>query len=77
MSYTWDDATARWLTEQSHKNSLHSDKVIIRWLDKYLPGVPLIQIDRSVVATIHYEKLATGVANATVNRMLVEPFLWR
>ncbi len=67
---TWDEAVERWLHEQSHKASLHSDKSIIRWLNKYLSGIPLLDIDRSVVDSIHHKKLATGVANGTVNRTL-------
>ena len=67
---TWDDAVERWLQEQSHKASIHSDKSIIRWLNQYLAGVPLIDINRSVVSAIHHKKLATGVANGTVNRTL-------
>ena len=70
LIYTWNDAAARWLIEQSHKSSLHSDKSIIRWLDTHLAGVPLTAIDRSVVADIHHKKLAVGVTNATVNRTL-------
>jgi integrase len=67
---TWDDATNRWIIDQSDKASLFSDKSIIRWLDMHLSGVPLADIDRDVIANIHYKKLASGVANATVNRTL-------
>lgn len=70
LIYTWDDATARWLQEKASKQSLVTDKVLIRWLDNHLSGVPLHDIDRSVVSSLTHKKIATGVTNATVNRML-------
>jgi integrase len=70
LIYTWDDATARWLQEKASKQSLATDIVLIRWLDSHLSGVPLQDIDRSVVSSLAHKKIATGVTNATVNRML-------
>ena len=70
VSKTWNDAVERWLTEKAHKASLHSDKCIIRWLDKHLDGLPLEGITRPVVDSIALKKVATGAANGTVNRML-------
>lgn len=67
---TWDDAVERWLLEQSHKASIHSDRSIIRWLTRHLAGIPLVEINRSVVDAIHHKKIATGVQNGTVNRTL-------
>ncbi|MFS2137353.1 tyrosine-type recombinase/integrase [Duganella sp. Dugasp56] len=67
---TWDDAIDRWLLEKADKASLHSDKCILRWLEPYLSGVPLADIDRRVVDMITLKKVRTGVANGTVNRML-------
>lgn len=67
---TWDDAIDRWLLEKADKASLHSDKCILRWLEPYLSGVPLVDIDRRVVDMITLKKVKTGVANGTVNRML-------
>ena len=67
---TWDDATERWLLEKADKASLHSDKCILRWLEPFLSGVPLVDIDRQVVDSITLNKIKTGVANGTVNRML-------
>jgi len=70
QSKTWNDAVERWLREQSHKASIHSDKSIINWLNAHLSGVPLNDINRAIVDAIHQKKLATGVANGTVNRTL-------
>jgi len=67
---TWDDAVARWFIEKADKASLRSDQCIIRWLDRYLSGLPLTDITRSVVDSLAHRKIATGVANGTVNRML-------
>lgn len=70
MQKTWDDAVARWLIEKADKASLKSDQCIIRWLDSYLRGLPIVAINRSVVDSITHAKISTGVANGTVNRML-------
>ncbi len=70
LSKTWDDAVDRWLLEKADKASLHSDRCIIRWLDRYLSGVPLVDINRAVVDAVTHKKIASGVANGTVNRML-------
>jgi integrase len=70
MQKTWDDAVARWLIEKADKASLRSDLCIIRWLDRYLSGLPIAKITRPVVDSLAHEKISSGVANATVNRML-------
>jgi integrase len=67
---TWDDAVARWLIEKSDKASLHSDLCILRWLEPHLSGVSLVDINRRVVDSVALKKIATGVANGTVNRTL-------
>jgi integrase len=70
MQKTWDDAVARWLVEKADKASLKSDQCIIRWLDRYLSGVAIADITRPVVDSLAHKKIASGVANGTVNRML-------
>ena len=70
MQKTWDDAVARWLIEKSDKASLKSDKCIIGWLNQRLSGYCLASITRPVVDSLTHEKIASGVANGTVNRML-------
>ena len=70
MQKTWDDAVARWLLEKADKASLKSDQCIIRWLNRYLSGLSIAEITRPVVDSLAHKKIASGVANGTVNRML-------
>ncbi|SBT11128.1 Integrase [Candidatus Propionivibrio aalborgensis] len=67
---TWNDAVVRWLKEQSHKATIETDKIHLRWLDGHLAGVLLDTISRSTIDLITDAKLAEGVSNATVNRIL-------
>ncbi|MFZ2407714.1 MAG: tyrosine-type recombinase/integrase [Methylobacter sp.] len=68
--YTWHDAVIRWLTEQNHKKSIETDKVHLRWLDKHLSSFTLDQISKAKIDAIKSARLADGVSNSTVNRML-------
>lgn len=70
MQKTWDDAVARWLIEKADKASLKSDQCIIRWLNLYLLGMPLQNINRAVVDHLLLQKSQGGSANGTINRML-------
>jgi len=70
LTKTWEDAVERWLFEKAGKASLNSDRCIFRWLEPYLSGLPLRDINRGVVDAITLRKIKTGVANGTVNRML-------
>ena len=67
---TWNDAVVRWLTEQSHKASLESDKIHLRWLDKHLNGLDLTAITRERLDRIAAAKQSEGVTPATVNRVM-------
>jgi integrase len=67
---TWDDAVDKWLSEKIDKRSLKSDQSNIRWLNRFLSGIPLVEIDREVVDSLRTKKIASGASNATVNRML-------
>ncbi|TQK13038.1 MULTISPECIES: site-specific integrase [unclassified Herbaspirillum] len=69
-SKTWDDAVNKWLEDKADKRSLKSDQSNIRWLNRFLSGIPLRDIDREVVASLRTKKIASGASNATVNRML-------
>lgn len=66
----WNDAVVRWLKESSHKATIETDKMHLRWLDPYLGGKHLDDVSRAVVDRITEAKLAEGVTNATVNRLL-------
>lgn len=68
--YTWQDAAARWLQEQAHKLSIESDRFHIAWMTTHLAGYPLRSITKTVISSLVQAKLAEGVTNSTVNRML-------
>ena len=69
-SYSWKQAAVRWLRESTHKASQDLDVMHIRWLDKFLGGLMLADISREVIDRITQARLAEGVTNASVNRML-------
>lgn len=56
--------------EQGHKATIETDKIHLRWLDRFLGGRPLDQINRTLVDRITQTKLGEGVSNATANRVL-------
>ena len=68
--HIWNEAVVRWLKEQSHKATIEMDKIHLRWLDAFLNGKPLDTISRSLIDKITEAKMAEGVTNATVNRVL-------
>ena len=68
--HIWNEAVVRWLKEQSHKATIEMDKIHLRWLDAFLNGKPLDTISRSMIDKITEAKMAEGVTNATVNRVL-------
>lgn len=67
---TWNEAVVRWLKEQSHKATIGTDKIHLRWLDAHLNGKHLDTINRFMIDRITDAKLAEGVSNASVNRVL-------
>lgn len=67
---TWQEAVVRWLRETCHKASHKDDKLHLKWLDRHLRGRYLDEITRDVVDQITTARVAEGVANATVNRVL-------
>lgn len=68
--YSWNDAVVRYLAETSHKASQVSDKTHLRWLDPYLNGVMLDEIERSRLDRIMAARIAEGVKNSSVNRVM-------
>lgn len=48
-SRTWNKAVVRYLAETSHKASHSDDKGHLRWVDRFLNGVPLDRINRDVL----------------------------
>lgn len=67
--HTWEEAVVRWLLETKHKATHEDDKRMLRWLDPYLGGKHLDEIDRTLIDRIKFdrEKLATA---GTTNRYL-------
>lgn len=68
--HLWNEAVVRWLKEQSHKATINTDKIHLRWMDRFLNGKYLDDINRDLVDKIMDAKLAEGVTHATVNRTL-------
>jgi integrase len=68
--HTWQEAVIRWLTEQSHKKSIETDKVHLRWLNEHLNNSKLDEINKAMIDRIKLAKQKTGVSNSTVNRVL-------
>jgi len=67
---TWKDAAIRWVSESTHKATQDLDLMHLRWLDKYLGGLMLAEVNRDMVDRITQARLADGVSNASVNRLL-------
>ena len=68
--YAWKEAVLRYLAETAHKASKVTDKTHLRWLDQFLSGVMLDQINRSMLDRIMAAKMAEGVKNSSVNRVM-------
>jgi integrase len=66
----WNDAVVRWLKEHADKATAREDVTKLRWVDQYLGGKDLEQINRAVIDRVTDAKLALGHSNATVNRTL-------
>jgi hypothetical protein len=45
----WQDAVVRWLKETAHKATHDEDIAKLRWLDKFLAGTELTNINRAAV----------------------------
>jgi len=67
---TWNEAVVRWLKEQSHKATIGTDKIHLRWLDAHLGGKYLDTINRAMIDRLTDARIAEGVSNASVNRVL-------
>lgn len=68
--HTWNDAVVRWLKESGHKATLDMDKAHFRWVHPHLGGRWLDDINRSMIDRMTDARVAEGVSNASVNRML-------
>ena len=69
MSRTWDDAGYKWLLETQHKATHEDDKAKLVWLQTFLRGKELNEINRELIEKIGEAKRAEATA-ATANRYL-------
>ncbi|RMH15798.1 MAG: site-specific integrase [Gammaproteobacteria bacterium] len=67
---SWQEATVRWLKETSHKADQGRDKEKLRWLDQFLGGLMLSEINRDLIDAIILAKEKEGRASGTINRYL-------
>jgi len=67
--HTWEEAVVRWLLETKHKATHEDDKAKLRWLDPYLGGKQLDEIDRTLVDRIKFDREKIAAAGTT-NRYL-------
>ena len=70
QQHTWNEAVVRWLDETQHKASRKDDLMHLRWLDPYLAGRSLNEINRDCLTSLVQTKLEHEVSPGTVNRML-------
>lgn len=69
-SRSWEDAVVRYVTETTHKASQVSDKIHLRWLDRFLGGVELKAINRDLLERVMAARMAEGVKPSSVNRTM-------
>lgn len=66
---TWNDAVVKWLHETGHKATQKGDIEKLRWLDRYLGGMPLESVTREKIGQIAEVK-AKEASPVTANRYL-------
>lgn len=65
----WEEAVVRWLLETKHKATHDDDKAKLRWLDPYLGGKYLDEIDRTLIDRIKFDREKIS-SPGTTNRYL-------
>lgn len=70
LRHTWKEAVVRYLAETADKTTQVTDKTHLRWLDSYLNGLTLDQINRDLLDRIKAKWMAEHVKNSTVNRTM-------
>jgi integrase len=66
---TWEEAVIQWLKEKGHKASLEKDKEIFRWVDRWLRGKLLTDINREMLFRIAEAKVRES-NESTANRYM-------
>ena len=67
--YSWLDAKRRWL-EETRKRSKSTDENLFIFLDEHLSDMPVQAVTREVIDRLRKVRLAEGVSEATVNRLM-------
>lgn len=67
--HAWNEAVVRYLAETTHKASQCSDKTHLRWLDRFLNGRMLDEINRELLDSIMAARMTENVKNSSVNRV--------
>ena len=67
--YTWDEAANRWLQETGHKRTHREDISLLRWLNPYLGGKELGEVNRALLDRIKQDHLKVASPTRT-NRYL-------
>jgi integrase len=76
--HSWEEAVVRWLLETKHKATHEHDKAKLRWLDNYLGGLQLDEIDRTLIDRIAFAcERATSGSNANRYLALIRAILRR
>ena len=68
--FEWKDAALRWLEVKAEKATLHDDEAHLLFIQNFWKGKKLAEIGKEEIDRLKAKKKATGVSNATVNRML-------
>ena len=66
---TWQEAAVQWVREKDHKANLGEDKAKLKWMDQFLRGKYLDEINRALIFEIAEAKKAEA-SPATSNRYL-------
>ena len=67
--HSWNEAVIRYLAETKYKASQCTDKTHLRWLDRFLNGQILDDIQRELLDSIMDSRIAENVENSSVNRV--------
>ena len=78
LRHTWDEAALRWLDGLQNPRTQKNAAIRLAWLQKFLRGRILQEIDRSLIAEIS-SKRGKDVGPTTVNRYLetIQAVLWK
>ena len=66
----WKEAALKWLEVKSAKATIHDDEAHLLFIQNFWKGKKLSEIGKEEIDSLKVKKKATGVSNATVNRML-------